>query len=161
MPASLPTVEHWCDVVMSIYECRRDVTSVADWAAMSSLTPSMLRQVCRLAGVIPRDTLLLARLLRATVVAPHACCGIADLLEVYDERTLRRIARLACVDMRCIPAPTTHEFLDSQRIVTRPVLIRCLTIRVSSTVDNCDNKLSASDSIRQDFHTHRASRNAV
>jgi hypothetical protein len=124
-----PAIKRWANLVcgcsMSIEE---DVRTLADWARLMHVSTSTLRTSCYLAGTSPRASLLLARLLRAVVLAVTAGCVPSDLLDARDPRTLKKwLAKGGLSDLRDRDGcPDLVGFLEQQRIVTDPALVRAI-----------------------------------
>lgn len=83
--------ERWAKVVLRLSRSRRDPRTLGDWAAMVNISASTIRTWCYLAGVTPRHSLAIARVLRAVALAQEFGCSPQDLLDIRDPRTLKRL----------------------------------------------------------------------
>jgi hypothetical protein len=95
-----------------------DLRTLGAWASFTGLSYSSLCESCRLVGVQPLDARDLTRVLRAVLQAQFYDCRIADLLDIYDRRTLKALMARAGLD----PADygndiSIEQFLGSQRFV--------------------------------------------
>jgi len=120
--------ERWARAVTAVVRCRADPKTLKSWGRAIGVSQSALRTRCAAAHVPAKASLDFARLLRATVRSQGSTWDLHDLLDVVDDRTLRRLlsrAGLSDLDPHGPPL-TLHEFLARQRLVTRPAAVRAV-----------------------------------
>jgi AraC-like DNA-binding protein len=86
-----PRARRWAELLCAAAGLAEDPRTLGEWANAVNLSEPTLRTRCYLAGVSPRRSLLLARLLRAVRLAPDLGCVPCDLLDAKDPRTLKRL----------------------------------------------------------------------
>lgn len=109
--------ERWAYLVIRVIEAPGDPRTVCDWAEWSNVSTSTLRATCHLAGLSPKRSLNLARLLRAIIVARVARCLLQDLLDVRDPRTLKQLLNTCGVYDQAAEPPTPLVFLEKQKLI--------------------------------------------
>jgi hypothetical protein len=121
-----PAEERWVRWVSSAVTLRNDPRTLALWARHVHVSVPTLRGGCYLAGVPPRPSLLLARLLRAVCLARTARASPAELLDARDVRTLRKWLHQGGVPLAANEAPTLQMFLSRQTLVSENRLLVAL-----------------------------------
>lgn len=112
------TTERWATLVARVLDASADPRTLAAWASLGLVSTATLRTVCYLAGVTPRRSLMLARLLRAVVIAPAARCRPQDLLDVRDPRTLKQLLQYCPIAPNDLtPMATAIAFVRGQTIL--------------------------------------------
>jgi len=114
-PAS--AAEEWARLVLRASESPHDVRTLDDWARTVGLSPSSLRERCRVLGVTAHDARDLARVLRARLRAHAAIDDPAALLQVGDERTLRRLLARAGLEPGRRSWPPLLVLIERQTLV--------------------------------------------
>lgn len=125
------TLDAWTILIGFALEAPMDPTTLSTWAAVSAISVGALRQRCYAAGVTPRQSLLLARLLRAVLGASGRRWEPTEWLRCADVRTLRSMLRLGRLPRSSDSGPTARDFLCSQTILksehpaVQALLFRC------------------------------------
>jgi hypothetical protein len=112
-------IQRWARAVHGILRCSFDPTTIDAWGKVIGASGSAIRQWCRLAGFRPKASLDFARLLRAVVISQGRTWEVYNLLNVMDERTMRKLfARGGLSDAISSPQPPdTMTFLAEQQFV--------------------------------------------
>jgi len=98
----------------------RDFRTIQAWgkAATPGLSAGTLRRYCRTARIVPRCALDCARLLRAVRLAETHGCAIGDVLDISEDRTLKRLLARGSVEILMEQADwSLREFIDRQRFI--------------------------------------------
>jgi hypothetical protein len=85
--------ERWATAIVGVLAFPADPRTIAGWAQGIGAGYGTLRSWCRAAGVSARNSLALSRMLRAVVLASRHRCAPQDVLDIVDERTLRKLVR--------------------------------------------------------------------
>jgi hypothetical protein len=115
-----PLVDQLVRAMVAVVNHSEDVPTVRDWSVLVGRSRSGLYALCDLVGVLPKCSLDLARLLRASRRADIQSFGQAFL--VADPRTIRRLLKRA----GCLVVDVAHlrdDLLERQRLVTDPRVI--------------------------------------
>jgi hypothetical protein len=119
----------WAHLVARVLDSRSDLRTLDDWARHVAMSVGALKNICRLAHVSARRSLILARLLRALINRRRFGLRIEDLLDVHDRRTVNAWLALAGV---AVLDGDVDVFLKTQQIVADTTLVaelaRTLTI---------------------------------
>ncbi len=112
-------VARWAAAVRPIVQCERDPKTLAGWSRCAAASRGTLKAWCAAAGVSPRRSLVLGRLLRAIVQRGRRGHRVHDLLDVVDKRTLAGLLRLGGVASgKPEDLPTDLDrFLETQCLV--------------------------------------------
>jgi hypothetical protein len=124
-------VRRWGQAILAILQSPEDIRTVDAWSRYIGLSSTQLRTQCRLVGVSAKDSLDLARLLRALLHQEVTGWPLAYFLNVSDDRTLDRLThKRSWSEASSISA--AERFIKSQRIVTIPVaveeLLNCVSL---------------------------------
>ena len=124
--ADLPTshaAARWADAVCKAIDAPQDPRTLDLWGRHIGASSGSLRNWCRMAGLSPKRSLSVARMLRAinyssTLKPPE------DVFNVTDRRTLRQLLTLG--DPNRLPSVpgTIDEFVESQRWISSPSAIQ-------------------------------------
>jgi FixJ family two-component response regulator len=133
----------WANAVVKVIDAAEDPRTLRLWGRHIGASPGSLRNWCRIAGLSPKRSLSVARMLRAVIWSP-AADRPENLLNVTDRRTLALMLRLG--NPHADPQPrlprSIDEFLALQRWVTNPVAIaelkRALTSRLNVPMPRTD-----------------------
>src|SRR5262245_21013164 len=113
-----PNAERWARSILRVSRSTNDPKTLADWARIANVSVSSLRTMCYLAHTSPKQSLTMARLLRAVTLAQSAGCLPQDLLDIRDPRTLKNMLRKAGArEADCKPF-TPLMLCDRQTIIT-------------------------------------------
>lgn len=112
-------IHRWARAVHGVLRCSFDPTTIDAWGKVIGASGSVIRQWCRLAGFRPKASLDFARLLRAVVLSQGRTWEVYNLLNVMDERTMRKLfSRAGLPDAIANPQPPdTMVFLAEQQFV--------------------------------------------
>lgn len=123
---TVPPVPHailrWARAVHGILYCSFDPTTIDAWGRVIGASGSVIRQWCRSAGFRPKASLDFARVLRAVVLSQGRRWEIYNLLNVVDDRTMRKLfARAGMPELASRPEPpVTSVYLAEQQFVRSP-----------------------------------------
>lgn len=129
---SLTLVPHalrrWAEMVLKLVDSPSDVTTLRAWGRFSGASTGALRNWCRTAGLSPRRSLCLARMLRAVVLGQRFRVLPENLLNVVDRRTLVKLLVAGGCQSHGTPRlPTVEDFLGRQRFIDNTDAIAELT----------------------------------
>lgn len=111
-------VERWALHVLRATQSGEDLKTVSDWARYVGVSPSSLRELCRLLGIRPHDACSVMRSLRALIKSSDPECAPDLLMDVSDRRTLRTFLAKAGPHFTSYSgAPPLQEFLRTQQFV--------------------------------------------
>jgi hypothetical protein len=108
----------WARLVAAAVVSTEPLTSFSDWAAIVRLSARTLRNRCHAAGLRGKPSLDFTRVLRV-VVTEQEGVRLSDQLEVYDARTIARLARASGIGER-EPIPSVRTFLHHQQFICDP-----------------------------------------
>lgn len=129
--------ERWARAIMGVVECSTDLRTTGAWARVIGASGGALRSWCRAAHAPAKSSLDLGRFLRAILLSRQVGWDPQNLLDVVDERTLRRLFARAGVSETSAEPPTVEAFLGHQRLVRDPVALRALVgLLVPAFVDS-------------------------
>jgi CheY-like chemotaxis protein len=143
--ADLPTshaAARWADAVCKAIDAPQDPRTMDLWGRHIGASSGSLRNWCRMAGLSPKRSLSVARMLRAinyssTLKRPE------DVFNVTDRRTLRQLLTLGDPNRRPSVPGTLDEFFESQRWISSPSAIqelkRLLLARLRVAPDDDDD----------------------
>jgi hypothetical protein len=126
-----PAADRWADLVWAATSVQRDPRTLADWAKAVGLSVPTLRTRCYLAGVSPRSSLALARLVRAVHLTSVEGGHPSDVLDTRDPRTLRKLLLKARLEDDG-HAQSISAFLEQQELVKARLPIASLRRLVHS-----------------------------
>lgn len=90
-------VARWAELVVAAADAREDPHVLALWARQIHMSVGALRQLCSAAGMAPKRSLDLARLIRAIVWLDGQAWQPEAVLTFRDPRTMRRLfSRIGC-----------------------------------------------------------------
>lgn len=122
------TVARWAHEVISLRSATEDLRTFPEWGRHIGVSPSQLREHCRLAGV-PGKAMDLARLLRAVAHQQWSRWPLEHILDFSDSRTLRRLVARSGWSLELRNA-SPEDFVLTQTIVRNPLaiqeILRCL-----------------------------------
>jgi hypothetical protein len=111
--------------IVGLVGARQDVPTIGQWARVVGLSSASLRAACRLAGLPARESLLLARMVRAVHESRHAEWDAAERLAVMDPRTLDRMLTAARLPRRAAGVTLDH-LLQHQTFIDGAAAISAL-----------------------------------
>src|SRR5262249_14649163 len=120
--------ERWARAVMAALHSPGDPRTLAAWGHSAGAARGTLRAWCRAAKVPAKSSLEFARLLRAVVRSQGRSWDPHNLLDVVDDRTMRRLLELGGLLDRGSggPSPDCRSFMDRQRLVSDPDALRAV-----------------------------------
>ena len=124
----VPALERWAELVLCAVRSHDDPRTLEDWAKLGCIARATLEKRCEGAGVGPKASLDLARVLRAVSQA-HRTGNTPDMFLNADPRTWQRLlgaAGLASAAHGRSAVPMPLELLDAQRILTNVVAVDAL-----------------------------------
>lgn len=122
VPAATPGASHphaaarWAQAVVGLLRAREDVRTLGQWGRSVGLAASTLRTVCQMAGLPPKRSLTLARVLRAVYQSRQTVWRPAHRLDVSDPRTLRRMLADAGL-LTATDSVTVNDLLVRQSLI--------------------------------------------
>ena len=118
-------VVRWVGVMVPVLDSPRDLHTIALWASWVAVSPGAIRNWCRTAGLPPKRSLSLARILRVVVRDPTGAEGAENMLNIVDLRSLSTFMKLGSPTARPQEFPLgVDEVLSLQRWVTDPIALR-------------------------------------
>lgn len=81
----------WANIVAPVVIAPEDLRTIADWSRHVGASVGTLKGWCRAAGVTPRRSLILARLLRAVLLKQRRGLRLEESLDVVDSRTRAKL----------------------------------------------------------------------
>jgi hypothetical protein len=137
--------QRWRQIIAAVLQSETDVKTLDAWAHEAGLSASAIRAWCRIAGLSAKRSLDFARLLR--VILRNEGCPLRpfELLDVVDDRTMRRLLAAGGIT----PAgtgqwPVVEAYLRRQTFVRDFALVRSITELCSML-----SRSSASAAVRQ------------
>jgi CheY-like chemotaxis protein len=106
--------ERWAALVLETIDAERDPRTITGWAKWVGVSRSMIGECCRLVRIATHDACDFARLLRAICQSGRAWQPEA-VLDLADQRTVKRLLARAGLSPQRTVTPTTGEFLACQR----------------------------------------------
>lgn len=114
----------WARAVVGVIDSPMDPRTLSAWGRWIGASPGAIRNWCHTAGLPPRKSLLLARMLRACFLIKDTTLALPDLLDVVDRRTLVKMLRFAgFADERALPRDI-DSFLRRQALVREPLTLK-------------------------------------
>lgn len=108
----------WAALVVTLRSAPSDVRTISEWARLVGVSPTTLRDWCRLANASAARSLALGRVLRAVHVSHGRPWRPAQLLHASDPRTLARLLRRSGLPDRSESPVTVRDLLTAQSLVT-------------------------------------------
>jgi FixJ family two-component response regulator len=132
----------WADAVVKVIDAPQDPRTLQLWGRHVGASPGSLRNWCRMAGLSPKRSLSLARMLRAITYGSSAKRP-EDVFNVTDRRTLRQLLTLGDPTRRPSLPDTLDEFFERQQWISSgsalQELKRLLELRRNRQVDDDDD----------------------
>jgi len=108
----------WARAIVKATKSEIDPKTLLGWSRAAGAATGTLRSWCRAAGVSAKTSLDFARMLRAVLLSTDGHWDPLSVLDVVDERTLKRLAERSGLSMRGHEdAPTVRDFLMKQRFI--------------------------------------------
>jgi hypothetical protein len=135
-------LDRWARLIVEVIDARVDPVTLEHWGRHVHMSVGGLRQLCRVAGVRPKVSLDLARVLRAVVWLQEEHWMPEAVLDCRDPRTLRSLlSRTGCpADLSWSEtALTLQGFLTHQSVLPRNgphlhALRRALTTKITAEI---------------------------
>jgi hypothetical protein len=135
----------WADAVAKVIDASEDPRTLELWGRHIGASPSSLRNWCRMAGLSPKRSLSVARVIRA-IGWGSSSHRLEDIFNVTDRRTLNQLLKLGG-DTTSPPGSvprTVDEFFQRQRWISNPVAVNelkraLLSRRMTPPVDPDDD----------------------
>lgn len=113
----------WAEAVVRVVDAPRDPRTMELWGRHIGASPGSLRNWCRMAGVSPKRSLNVARMIRA-INYSSALKRPEDVFNVTDRRTLRQLLSLGDPNGRSSVPQTIDEFFARQRWISSPSAVQ-------------------------------------
>ncbi len=110
----------WAKAVVALIDSEFDPKTLAAWGKAVGASCGALRTWCRTAHTSPRTSLYFCRMLRAVALAESNGWEPENILDVVDERTLRKLLQQAGLRANSSEAPTIATFVHRQRFISNP-----------------------------------------
>jgi hypothetical protein len=115
----------WTRIVEAVLRSATDVRTLDAWAHEAAVSESVIRVWCKTAGLSPKLTLDFARLLRIVVRGEGSPAQPFEVLDVTDERTMRRLLATGGITLTSTDHwPSVCDYLRHQMFIRRSVLLR-------------------------------------
>jgi CheY-like chemotaxis protein len=121
----------WADAVVRVIDAPQDPRTLQLWGRHIGASPGSLRNWCRMAGLSPKRSLSVARMIRA-INYSTSLRRPEEVFNVTDRRTLRQLLTLGDPGGRPSVPATTDEFFARQRWITSPSALQELKRRLMS-----------------------------
>jgi len=115
-PPHVHAAARWAEAMVALIDSPIDVRTIEYWGRAIAVSPGALRNWCAVARLSPRRSLVLARLLRATLLSAGRPWEPRHVLDVAEPRTLRRMLRLGGLESTM--APTVGQLLSAQTLIS-------------------------------------------
>jgi hypothetical protein len=115
-PFECHAARRWAHAIIGLLEAQSDPRTLNHWGRIVGAAPGTLRGWCRMAGISSKNSLVLARLLRAVTQAQSRGWNPEQLLDVVDPRTLARMLSAGGL-AHAAQGATIHELLARQSLV--------------------------------------------
>jgi CheY-like chemotaxis protein len=112
----------WAEAVVKVVDAPHDPRTMELWGRHIGASAGSLRNWCRMAGLSPKRSLNVARMIRAIYCA--SALRPEDVFNVTDRRTLRQLLTLGDPHGRPSVPETVDEFLARQRWVSSPSAVQ-------------------------------------
>jgi CheY-like chemotaxis protein len=113
----------WAEAVIGVIDAPDDPRTVERWGHHIGASSGALRNWCRMAGLSPKRSLNVARMLRA-INYSAALKRPEDVFNVIDRRTLRHLLTLGDPCRRPSVPETLDEFFANQRWISSPSAVQ-------------------------------------
>jgi ActR/RegA family two-component response regulator len=125
-PQTAHALERWARAVVGATMTERDPRTLQEWGRSIGVSVGGLRSWCYTAGIQARQSLIFARLLRASLIGAWRHERLENLLDVVDRRTLQKmLAMSGAVETDWNNgAHSVEQYLTRQTIVTNPNALR-------------------------------------
>lgn len=134
----------WAEAVVRVIDAPEDPRTVRLWGRHIGASPGSLRNWCHMAGVSPKRSLSVARMLRA-VLRSSASDRPEEVFDVVDRRTLFRLMKLGDASASAGVPRTIEEFFARQRWVTSQAAVdelrRAIGLRAHAAPPGADPSL--------------------
>jgi hypothetical protein len=116
-----PIADEWANAVVAVVSAPRDPRTIDEWAHEVGASRTKLQSLCRAVGLSSKQSLELARLLRAFHLAPILGWRPTDLLDVREPRTWARLLARWRLDPDVSSGrwPPAREFVADQTSLLR------------------------------------------
>jgi hypothetical protein len=126
------TCDRLARAIDSVIDLGEDPRTFEMWARVPNVTEDALHRWCKLLQLDGRDVLTFARILRAVVLVESQGVGFAEILDVADPKTLRRmLPRAGFSPDRAPSSVRLSEFLAQQTLLTHVGLLNRVVALVS------------------------------
>jgi len=129
----------WADAVVKVVDAPQDPRTMEQWGRYIGASAGSLRNWCRMAGLSPKRSLNVARMIRA-INYSSSLQRPEDVFNVTDRRTLRQLLTLGDPNGRPAVPETIQEFFARQRWISSPSAVqelkRLLEARQGLTPDD-------------------------
>jgi CheY-like chemotaxis protein len=129
MPPPGYAAARWANVVVAATTLKADMPTLENWGSAIRHASATLRMRCVAAGVHADVSLDFARMLRIVKLYAGARCDWYNVMDIADERTLKKLLHRAGLSINEI-LPDIETFLRKQQFITLPTLLsavrRCL-----------------------------------
>lgn len=113
----------WAEAVVRVIDAPHDPRTMELWGRHIGASAGSLRNWCRMAGLSPKRSLNVARMIRA-IHYSSALQRPEDAFNVTDRRTLRQLLSLGDPNARSSVPETIEEFFVRQRWISSPSAVR-------------------------------------
>ena len=122
LPVSHAAVR-WAEAVVKVIDAPQDPRTLQLWGRHIGASPGSLRNWCRMAGLSPKRSLSVARMIRAINYA-SAVKRPEDVFNVTDRRTLTQLLTLGDPHRRPSLPESIDEFFARQRWISSPSAVQ-------------------------------------
>lgn len=120
----------WADLIVRAAYLSGDSKTVVAWCRSIGLARSTFKGWCKAAGVTPKPSIGLVRLLHIVIHHPGEPWDLQDRLDIIDERTADALIDRAGFSPDS-PVPDLEVFLSQQRLIASSELVDALRERLT------------------------------
>jgi FixJ family two-component response regulator len=124
-PAVAHSLSRWADVVVRAISALEDPRTLSEWGHEIGASEGAIRNWCDGPKLHARESLLLARVLRAVIRQQGTSAAPEHLLNIVDPRTLKKVLLRSGGTKERLPA-SVDDLLKNQRFIEKPEAIAVL-----------------------------------
>jgi hypothetical protein len=117
--------ERWIRMIATLIKAAKDIKTLEVWAREAGLSPRSLRACCHTIGLSAKSSLDFARVLRVVLRNRDDVLRPFEVLDIVDERTMKRLLDLAGIDpLKGSRWPSLSEYFTRQTFIRDVRILR-------------------------------------